>query len=84
MDSAPGIECRSGSLGQGLSFGLGMALGYKKQGRPNQVYVMVGDGELQEGQISGASYPAKPFALINPAVGLQFFNRKETTRAKTL
>ncbi len=51
MDSAPGIECSSGSLGQGLSFGLGMALGYKKQGRPNQVYVMVGDGELQEGQI---------------------------------
>ncbi|HHU52237.1 MAG TPA: transketolase [Firmicutes bacterium] len=51
MDSAPGIECSSGSLGQGLSFGLGMALGYKKRGLPNLVYVMVGDGELQEGQI---------------------------------
>ena len=51
MDSAPGIESSSGSLGQGLSFGLGMALGYKKLGRSNLVYVLVGDGELQEGQI---------------------------------
>lgn len=51
MDSATGIESSSGSLGQGLSFGLGMALGYKKSGRPNNVYVMVGDGELQEGQV---------------------------------
>lgn len=51
MDSAPGIESSSGSLGQGLSFGLGMALGYKKRGLPNLVYVLVGDGEMQEGQI---------------------------------
>lgn len=51
MDSAPGIESSSGSLGQGFSFGLGMALGYKKRGLNNKVYVMVGDGELQEGQV---------------------------------
>lgn len=51
MDSAPGIESSSGSLGQGFSFGIGMALGYQKRKMTNTVYVMVGDGELQEGQI---------------------------------
>lgn len=48
---APGIECSTGSLGQGLSFGIGLALGYKKKGLKNKVYVMLGDGELEEGQL---------------------------------
>lgn len=51
IDSAPGIECSTGSLGQGLSFGIGLALGYKKRGLNNSIYVMLGDGELEEGQI---------------------------------
>ncbi|AST57150.1 transketolase [Thermoanaerobacterium thermosaccharolyticum] len=51
IDDVPGIECSSGSLGQGLSFGIGIALGYKKKGLTSNVYVMVGDGELEEGQI---------------------------------
>lgn len=51
IDSAPGIECSSGSLGQGLSFGIGLALGFKKKGLKNNVYVMLGDGELEEGQV---------------------------------
>lgn len=51
IDDVPGIECSSGSLGQGLSFGIGIALGYKKKGLTSSVYVMVGDGELEEGQI---------------------------------
>ena len=51
MDDAPGIECSTGSLGQGLSFGIGLALGYKKKGLHNIVYVMLGDGELEEGQV---------------------------------
>ena len=51
IDSAPGIEFSSGSLGQGLSFGIGIALGYIKKGITNKVYVMVGDGELNEGQV---------------------------------
>lgn len=50
IDDVPGIECSTGSLGQGLSFGLGLALGYTKQNKNNKVYVMVGDGELEEGQ----------------------------------
>lgn len=51
IDDVPGIECSSGSLGQGLSFGIGIALGYKEKGLTSNVYVMVGDGELEEGQI---------------------------------
>ncbi len=51
IDSAPGIECSTGSLGQGLSFGIGIALGLKKKGLTSKVYVMLGDGEIEEGQI---------------------------------
>lgn len=51
IDSAPGIECSTGSLGQGLSFGIGLALGFKKKGLNNKVYVMLGDGEMEEGQV---------------------------------
>jgi transketolase len=51
IDSVPGVECSTGSLGQGLSFGIGIGLGYKKKGIKNKVYVLLGDGEIQEGQI---------------------------------
>ncbi len=47
----PGIEAGTGSLGQGLSLGLGMAIGLKMDQKPNHVYVLVGDGEMDEGQI---------------------------------
>ncbi|MCR5192729.1 MAG: transketolase [Bacteroidales bacterium] len=47
----PGIRMASGSLGQGLSVGIGAALGKKATGDDNLVYTMHGDGELQEGQI---------------------------------
>lgn len=46
----PGIEAGTGSLGQGLSIGLGMALGNRYQGIDAHVYVLVGDGEIAEGQ----------------------------------
>ena len=49
--SLPGIRMASGSLGQGLSVGIGAALGKKMTGDPHLVYTMHGDGELQEGQI---------------------------------
>jgi transketolase len=45
----PGIEISTGSLGQGLSAGVGMALGFKLDKKSNRVYVLMGDGELQEG-----------------------------------
>ncbi len=47
----PGVEVSTGSLGQGLSSAAGMALGFKLTGSNNHVYVLVGDGELNEGQI---------------------------------
>ncbi len=50
-DYTPGIECNTGSLGQGLSIGLGMALGGKLDGKDYKVYVILGDGELGEGQV---------------------------------
>ncbi len=47
----PGIDADSGSLGQGLSKGIGLALAHRAAGRPHQVFVILGDGELQEGQV---------------------------------
>ncbi len=46
----PGVEFIAGFLGQGLSAGLGMALGFKREGMDNRVYVLLGDGDNQEGQ----------------------------------
>ena len=48
---ALGIESSNGSLGQGLSFGLGLALGMKKRQQDRRVYVMLGDGECNEGSV---------------------------------
>ena len=50
-EGLPGIRVASGSLGQGLSVGLGMALGKKLNGDDHLVYCLCGDGEMQEGQI---------------------------------
>jgi transketolase len=47
----PSLEISTGSLGQGLSVALGMGLGLKLDGLDSRVYVMLGDGEIQEGQI---------------------------------
>ncbi|MBT7546192.1 MAG: transketolase [Cryomorphaceae bacterium] len=49
-DGLPGINISSGSLGQGVSVGLGIALSKKINNDPSLVYVLTGDGELQEGQ----------------------------------
>jgi transketolase len=51
MKRLPGIEASTGSLGQGLSIGLGQALGLALDKLPSQVYVMIGDGEMGEGQV---------------------------------
>ncbi len=64
-ESTPGLDCSSGSLGQGLSIANGLALGFKKQGRMNRVYCLLGDGELQEGQIWEAVMTAAQHKLDN-------------------
>lgn len=56
-----GVEYIAGFLGQGLSAGCGMALGFKKQQRPNRVYVLIGDGDNLEGQ----TWEAARFAVHN-------------------
>ena len=50
MNSTPGVDMSTGSLGQGLSAGIGMCLGRDQLGLDFHVYVLVGDGEMQEGQ----------------------------------
>ncbi len=50
-NKTPGIDMSTGSLGQGVSCALGMALGLKLQGKDNMVYSIIGDGEAQEGQV---------------------------------
>lgn len=61
----PGIDVCTGSLGQGLSVGNGMALAGKLDGKPYDVYVVMGDGELQEGQVWEAARSAAHYRLDN-------------------
>ncbi len=61
----PGVEIASGSLGQGLSVAHGIALGARLDSRNYKVYVVLGDGELQEGQIWEAAMSAAKFKSTN-------------------
>ena len=65
MKRLPGIEASTGSLGQGLSIGVGHALACKLDQLPSRVYVMLGDGELGEGQVWEAVASAHKYALGN-------------------
>jgi len=64
-EGVPGLDCSSGSLGQGLSISNGLAMGLRKQGIPARVYCLMGDGELQEGQIWEAAMTAAQLKLDN-------------------
>jgi len=61
----PGIEVSSGSLGQGLSIGVGLALSYKYDKMANKTFVIMGDGELQEGSVWEAAMSAAHYKLDN-------------------
>jgi transketolase len=65
LKSTPGIEANTGSLGQGLSIAGGIAAGLRIDGRSSRVYCVVGDGELDEGQIWEAAMAASAFKLDN-------------------
>lgn len=65
MTKTPGLEANTGSLGQGLSIGVGMALGLRLNLCKRKVYVVVGDGEMQEGQIWEAAMAATNYNLDN-------------------
>jgi len=64
--TGPGIECSAGSLGHGFNIGLGMAYGFKQQRSDRRVFVLIGDGESQEGSIWEG-------ALFAPRMGLDNF-----------
>lgn len=61
----PMVEATCGSLGQGLSVGVGMALAARRRALGARVYVVLGDGELQEGQVWEAALAAGSYALSN-------------------
>ncbi|OEG69894.1 transketolase, partial [Candidatus Endomicrobiellum trichonymphae] len=61
----PGIEISTGSLGYGLSIGAGIAVGMKQSKKNNRIYVLMGDGEQQEGSIWEAVMSAAHFKLDN-------------------
>ena len=63
-----GIEFSNGSLGMGLSLGIGVCLGLKKKNMKNQVYVVLGDGECNEGSIWEGAMSASNFNLENLTV----------------
>lgn len=66
----PGLEASTGSLGQGLSIALGLALASKLDGDKYRVYAVIGDGESEEGQIWEAAMAAPKFGLDNLCVVL--------------
>lgn len=64
----PGVDASTGSLGQGISIAVGMALGAKKTGNSARVYTIIGDGESQEGLVWEASMAAAHYKLDNLTV----------------
>ena len=74
MKKVPGLDMTTGSLGQGLSAGVGMALGAKTKGLKFKTYVMLGDGEIDEGQIWEAAMSANKFKLNNLVAILDYNN----------
>ena len=65
MNTVPGVDMSTGSLGQGISVAAGMALGAKHQGKSYRVYTLLGDGEIQEGQVWEACMLAAHYKLDN-------------------
>ena len=65
MKRTPGIDISTGSLGQGLSCAVGMAIGLKRDGKSSRVFVIVGDGESDEGQVWEAIMAASKYNLDN-------------------
>ena len=68
MNSVPGVDMSTGSLGQGISTACGMALAAKVKGKNNRVYTLLGDGEIQEGQVWEACMFASHYKLDNLCV----------------
>lgn len=74
--TVPGVEACTGSLGQGLSIAVGMALGARVDGRSFRVWCMLGDGEVQEGQVWEAFMSAAKYG-IDGLVAILDFNKAQ-------
>ncbi len=74
----PGVEASAGSLGQGLSIGIGLALAARLDQRDYRVYVMIGDGESDEGQVWEAAMTAAKYHLDNLTAILDFNQYQQT------
>jgi len=72
MKGVPGIDMSTGSLGQGISAANGMALAAKMDGSDRRVYTILGDGELQEGQVWEAAMFAAHYKLDNHTAFVDF------------
>ncbi len=72
LQHVPGVDMSSGSLGQGISAAVGMALGARMQGKTNRVYTLIGDGESEEGQVWEACMFAGHRKLDNLCVILDY------------
>jgi transketolase len=70
--TTPGVDACSGSLGQGLSVGAGMAIAALKEGMDYRVYVVLGDGELEEGQVWEAAMCAAHYRLDHLTAFIDF------------
>jgi transketolase len=70
MHALPGIEMSGGSLGQGLSFAIGQVLAAKMDGRDYRCWVLMGDGELNEGQVWEAAMAVPHFGLGEHVIAL--------------
>ena len=68
MDKTPGVDMSTGSLGQGISAAAGMALGLKYMNKNSRVYTLLGDGEIQEGQVWESMMFAAHYDLDNLCV----------------
>ena len=68
MNEVPGVDMSTGSLGQGVSAAAGMALGAKKTGKAVRVYTLLGDGEIEEGEVWEAMMFSHHYALDNLCV----------------
>lgn len=72
MKGTPGVEMSTGSLGQGFSTSIGMALGAKLDQRSSRIYVLLGDGEVQEGIVWEAAMAAAHYQLDNLTAFLDY------------
>lgn len=80
----PFVEATCGSLGQGLSVAVGMAVALKRQGRPSRVYAIMGDGEMQEGQVWEAAMSAGSWGLDNLCIVLDYNQMQSEGRLNTI